>query len=388
MSGGGGGGGNLWKILLGVGTGLCVLGYSMGKHDGVPNLAEAVVLAVGGLMVVFGSCEAMILSVEGLGERLKWNPFVAGTMAGLASNVPEIVMIGFVVAHDPRIAFVVTCLTLHVNSLVFGVYSGLLPKDESGHARLPEAIVKLGTDLLACAAGIFLALGLMMLAMKAYNEGGHGGQGLGATDLYAIGLAFAVVQVMSVKILIREFSAVEEGTAGADEAHPPPSIASIAGYGFIGIFFSFIGGHAVGDFADTVVEILNHHGYPEMIGAIIVSMFSGIASYLMIASAHFKGKYDIALSNVSGAVTQMPFVVLPATCFMIAVFGQMGIIPTLTGGTYLPIDLETTSVVLFSFPTLLVLWKSVSDDGKINQLETTVMTVVFALVIYMLAYHG
>lgn len=125
-----------------------------------------------------------------------------------------------------------------------------------------------------------------------------------------------------------------------------------------------------------------------MVGAIVVSLFSGIASYLMIASAHVKGKYDIALSNVSGAVTQMPFVILPATLILMAVFAQTGIIPTLPHGSVLAIDLETTSVVLFGFPTLLVLWKSVSDDGMVNALETTVMVVLFGLIIYLLAQHG
>ena len=56
----------------------------------------------------------MILCAEGVGQKLKWNEFVAVTMAGLASNVPEVIMIGFGVKAEPRVAFVVTCLTLRV----------------------------------------------------------------------------------------------------------------------------------------------------------------------------------------------------------------------------------------------------------------------------------
>ena len=92
--------------------------------------------------------------------------------------------------------------------------------------------------------------------------------------------------------------------------------------------------------------------------------------------------------NVSGAVTQMPFVVLPSTIIMMAVFAEMGVIPKLPHGGVLAIDLETTSVLLFGFPSLLVLWKSISDDGKVNKLETSVMVAMFGLIIYLLAQHG
>ena len=47
-----------------------------------------------------------------------------------------------------------------------------------------------------------------------------------------------------------------------------------------------------------------------------------------------------------------------------------------------------TSVVLFAFPTLLLLRQSISDDGMVNRLETSVMVVLFGLIIYFLAQHG
>ena len=101
-----------------------------------------------------------------------------------------------------------------------------------------------------------------------------------------------------------------------------------------------------------------------------------------------KGKIDIALSNVSGAVTQMPFVVFPCTLLMMAAFAQLGIIPRLPHGGVLAIDLETTSVLLFAFPTMLLLRQSISDDGMVNRLETAAMVVLFGLIIYFLAQHG
>src|SRR5436190_20071830 len=186
MSAGGGGGGRWKQILVGGGIG-CALAYALEHFHVEAGPLHIIILAIGGLAMIFGSCEAMIECVEAVGEKLKWNEFVAGTMAGLASNIPEVIMIGFVVKAEPRIAFVVTCLTLHVNAMVFGIYSGLLPTDESGHAKLPDAIVKLGADLLALAAGLFLAIGLLMLTMKVFATGDHKGEGLGPLDLYAIG---------------------------------------------------------------------------------------------------------------------------------------------------------------------------------------------------------
>lgn len=400
----GGGGGAPWKHILGLGLVLCVVAFVLHKAEVDAHVLILGLSAIGGLATIFGSCEAMILCVDGVGERLKWNPFVAGTMAGLASNVPEVVMLGFVVANEPRVAFVVACLTLHVNSLVFGVYSGLLPADEHGHAHMPEAVTKQSTDLIVCGAGLFLALGGLMVCMRAFDAGDHKGDGFGAVDLYAIGAGLLFVQVVSVRELIKRFAATPASTAAAPAApaeapvgteepppEPPPSWSLIAGYGLLGAGTSLVGGHAVGDFADGIVTALTERSYPEMVGAIIVSFFAGIASYLMVATAHVKGKYELALSNVSGAVTQVPFVILPATMILMAALFQLGItepFPNLAKGVVLPIDLETTVVVFFGAPTMLVMWNSIADDGKVNKLETTIMVVLFGLIIYFLAQHG
>jgi Sodium/calcium exchanger protein len=377
----------LWKLLLGTGTVLCLAAYVLESAQVGVGMLATLMLATGGLIMTFGSCEAMILCVEGLGTRLGWNPFVAGAMAGLAANIPEIVMIGFIVAKEPRVAFVITCLTLHVNALIFGVYSGMLPKDASGYARLPDVIVKLESDLFACAAGVFLTLGMMMLSLKAFHAGDYWGEGLGSADLTAIGLPLMVVQIVAVVVMIRRFAAAEPASASVEtlNAAALPSTPGIVACGAVGVLFSFFGGNAIGEFADKLVTVLVAKNYSEMIGAIVVSLFSTVPSFLMIAAAHVKKKYDIALANVSGGVSQMPFVVLPATMLIMAALAWIGAIPHLPHGSVLSIDLETTCAVLFGFPTLLILWKSVTDDGRVDTLETTGMVVVFTLVIYLLS---
>lgn len=386
---GGGGEGNSWiKLLIGGGV-LLAAAFGL-EAAGVDILwLRATLLALGGLAVVFGSCESMIKSVERIGKRLGWNQFVAGTMAGLASNVPEVVMLGFVLAKAPRIGFIVVMLTLHVGALAFGIYSGLLPRDDSGQARLPEALVKISTDLYAAAAGIFLSTGLLMLLMNVFDAGDHRGDGLGVVDLYVLGGLLLFVEVVAVQQLVKRFSGEKEPDESAmPDKDPPPSISSIVGFGVLGILASVVGGHAVGDFADILVEALNEAGYSEMVGALILSVFAAAGALAMIVTAHRKGMVDIALAGASGQINQVPFVVLPIALIQIAVFAQLGMIPPLEHGGILPIDLETASVVLMSFPTMLILWKAVQDDGKVNWLETASMTSVFALIIYFLARHG
>jgi len=444
----GGGGGNTWIYAL-VGGGILAFA-GMGLHAGHvgPGWLSAALLAIGGLSVVFGSCESMIKSVEGLGKRLGWNEFVAGTMAGLASNVPEIVMLGFVVKANPRVAFVVVMLTLHVGAMVFGLYCGLLPRDARGAAKLPTPLVKLSTDLYACAGGMFLAMGVLMIVIHDFGASATTGKEptLLPGDLYAIGTCLLFVEVVAVIMLVRNYAgtkiptaqeaakakealqtssaiaasevaaAIETVTPEATDADPAelppadktpaadiaaaaavvspqpdeeiPTWGKIAFYGLLGVATSVVGGHAVGDFAGILVEALTERGVSEIVGAMILSVFACAGVFVMIGMAHAKKKYDIALSGASGAVSQVPFVVLPIVMILIAVFNQTGVTPPLPHGGALPVDLETTSVVIFGFPTMLIMWKSIQDDGQVNWVETASMMGLFGVILYFLAVHG
>jgi hypothetical protein len=393
----GGSEGTLWvKILVGGCVGVAVA--TAMEHTGSgPHWLVTTLLALGGLAVVFGSCEAMIKCVEGVAARLRLNKFVAGTMAGLASNVPELVMLGFVIAKEPRVGFIVVAFTLHVGAMTFGVYSGLLPHDESGHAKLPEPLVKLSTDLYAGAGGVFLATGLLMVLMYAFGEGASSKVALTSVDLYVIGGALLLVQAVAITRLVQRFSGTSsdadaspapgEATAEPKDPEVPPSIGAVVGYGALGVVTAVIGGHAVGDFADTLVGSLTAAGYSEMLGALILSVFATAGATAMIATAHAKGMYDIALANVSGSITQVPFVVLPMVLILIGVFAHTGVTPA-PPELALPIDLETTSVVLLAFPPMLILWKAIQDDGYVNWVETASMLAIFGLTIYFLAAHG
>lgn len=390
----GGGGGTLWIKVLIAGVVLVAAGNGMHFAGAGPGWVVATLFAIGGIAVVFGSCEAMILCIEGIAARLKWNKFVAGTMAGLASNVPELVMLGFVIVNAPRVGFIVTIFTVHVGAMAFGIYSGVLPRDETGHARLPAPLVKLSTDLYACAAASFLTTGAIMLMISTYRSPGEAS--LSSSDLYAIGASLLFVEVVAVIRLVKRFSvddpddpeaepAPAEAAADADD---PPSVGLITFYGVLGLVMSVVGGHAVGDFADTLVKGLAARGYSEMVGALLLAIFASAGAIAMIATAHAKGLYNIALANVSGWINNVPFVVLPVVLIQIALMSQLGVIETGPSGGVLPIDMETTSVFLLAFPPLLILWKAVQDDGHVNWVETATMIAVFGLTLYFLAQRG
>lgn len=370
--------------------GLVAIGAAAGLHAAsAPGWLVAALEAVGGLAVVFASCELMILSVEGIGQRLRWNDFVAGSIAGIASNIPEVVMLGFIIANAPRMGFIVVALTLHTGALAFGIYSGMLPRDASGHASLPGPLVKLSTDLYAGAAGVFLATGLLMLVSFVFSgRGAHDGPTLSSVDLYVMGAFLLIVQVVAVRRLISTFSGADAEQPSATKAvadEDPPSVTAIALYGAGGTAASVVGGHAVGAFAETLVTSLAEAGYSPMLGALLLSVFACSGAIAMIATAHMKQLYDVALANASGWMTQMAFLVMPIALILEGAFAQLGITPPLPGGGALIIDMETTSVFLLGFPPLLVLWKAVQDDGKVNWVETATMLCVFGLTVYFLA---
>lgn len=354
-----------------------------------------ILLGIGGLLVVFASSEMMIMAVDGYAKRTQMNSFVAGTMGGLSSNIPELVMLGFVLAATPRIGFVVTVLTLHVGVAAFGLYCGALPRDVEGNASLPKPLVGLSTDLYAAAAGVFFSLGAIMLLMTAFSKDGVANAALTTTDLYVFGVILLAIQVVAVRRLVIRFSKDHKPQSNEDvpvemaKNEKVMSVSAIAAFAIAGVGVSVIGGHSVGEFASILVHKLEEAGYSEMLGAVILSVFAAAGAFIMIGTAHAKKKYNIAMANASGAITQVPFLVLPAAMIMLAIFTQTGIIPPLDGaGGVIPIDIHTTTAILLGFPSMLILWKAVQDDGKVNWLETTTMIAIFALVIYLLVAHG
>jgi hypothetical protein len=381
-----------WLWLLIIGLVLVGIGsFAIAEHGWL----KGILLGVGGLLIVFASSEMMIHAVDGYAKRKKMNSFVAGTMAGLSSNIPELVMLAFVLMATPRVGFIVTVLTLHVGAAAFGLYCGMLPRDVEGNAHLPKPLVGLSTDLYAAAAGVFFSIGIIMLLMKSFAVRGGGDVSLNVSDLYVFGAILLMIQIIAVMRLVKRFSnehkpaSVEDVPIEKEKGETLMSVGAIIAFGIGGIAISVVGGHSVGEFAGILVHKLGEAGYSEMFGAVILSIFASSGAFVMIGTAHFQKKYSIAMANASGAITQVPFLVLPIAMILLAVFTQTGVIPALDSGAgVIPIDIHTTSAILLGFPSMLVLWKAVQDDGKVNWLETSSMVAIFLLVIYLLVAHG
>jgi len=382
----------LWLVTIGLVL-IAVATFSIQTH----GFLLAILLGGGGLLAVFAASEMMIIAVDAYAKRRKINSFVAGTMAGLSSNIPELVMLAFILMATPRVGFIVTVLTLHVGAAAFGLYCGILPRDIEGDAHLPKPLVNLSTDLYAAAAGVFFSLGVIMMLMKVFSVSASNGVpvSLSVVDLYVFGSILLAVQVVATTRLVTRFSGAH-APASIDDipvdtgAHEKPMpVRTILAFGIAGLAASVIGGHSVGEFASILVKGLGEAGYSEMFGAVILSAFASAGAFVMIGTAHFQQKYNIAMANASVAITQVPFLVLPIAMILLAVFTQTGIIPALDEFQgVIPIDIHTTSAILLGFPSMLVLWKAVQDDGKVNWVETTTMISIFALVIYLLVAHG
>jgi hypothetical protein len=388
--------GKQWLWLMTLGLSFVAIGTFLVHSHG---WLLAIVLGTGGLLVVFSASEMMIIAVDAYAKRKKINSFVAGTMAGLSSNIPELVMLAFILMATPRVGFIVTILTLHVGAAAFGLYCGILPRDIEGNANLPKPLVDLSTDLYAAAAGVFFSIGVIMMLMKAFSTGSSADAGLpvslSITDLYVFGFILLGIQAVAVARLVKRFSGEHEPASiddvpvetAADEKLM--AVGTILAYGAAGLIASVIGGHSVGEFAAILVDKLTEAGYSEMFGAVILSVFASAGAFVMIGTAHSQKKYNIAMANASGAITQVPFLVLPIAMILLSVFTQTGVIePYDALGGVIPIDIHTTSAILLGFPSMLILWKAVQDDGKVNWLETTTMISIFLLVIYLLVAHG
>ncbi len=381
-----------WLWLLIIGLVLVAIGnFAIAEHGWL----KGIILGIGGLIVVFASSEMMIHAVDGYAKRKKMNSFVAGTMAGLSSNIPELVMLAFVLIATPRVGFIVTVLTLHVGAAAFGLYCGILPRNVEGNAKLPKPLVGLSTDLYAAAAGVFFSIGVIMLLMKAFTGTADASAALTISDLYVFGVILLLIQVVAVTRLVKRFSKEHKPESADDvpveqnEDGHLMSMGTIFAFGVTGLAVSIIGGHAVGEFAGILVHKLEAAGYSQMFGAIILSVFASAGAFVMIGTAHFQKKYSIAMANASGAITQVPFLVLPIAMIILAALTQFGVIPAVnTSGGVIPIDIHTTSAILLGFPSMLVLWKAVQDDGEVNWVETMTMIAIFMLVIYLLVAHG
>jgi Ca2+/Na+ antiporter len=107
----------IWQMVYLVGfviiIGLFFLEF-LGVHLGETPLALAELL--GGILLIGGACEAFVISVEGIAHNYKMTDYVSGIYASLASTIPELSVITFLlIGGQYELAWVLALATIFMN---------------------------------------------------------------------------------------------------------------------------------------------------------------------------------------------------------------------------------------------------------------------------------
>lgn len=385
-----------WARRMAVGLGLWLLLYGLDRAGtALPGWLAAGAALVTGVLLLQGACEAFVSGSGRLAARLRWDHYVAGTTAEILATLPELAAIAFVVTVSPGTAFTLALITIYLNTLVFSLYSYFLPKDARGKFLMPRPISEAGTQLLIAGAAMGLILGLVMLALSA---GDHAKQHFAAVDLALIGAILLTIFGVYLYKLVREYAREESqvretlALSAAEverrralvyrdvEASPLPVVGWLLAAGVAG---AFVGGERVAAFAGIALDQL---GLNPLLTALILAGFAGMSEYVILYQAHRKGEYGIALANAFGGITQVMFLVVPATLLAIASLQAW----TGAGHADLPLgfDLPNIFLLLFLFPTFFVLLELLEEDHTLGILDTVIMTAIVALLLLVLVTYG
>lgn len=369
-----------WQLIMVGGLALYAL-LAVNERLGLLALSELAIAGLqllSGLAVIQGACEAFLLAVERTGARLRWDGFISGTVGSLVATLPEFVVIAFLVTVQPLAAFVTAAVTIYNNALAFSVYSFFLPKDQRGQFVMPRALAKAGGEVLVAGSGIAMIIGVLMLGL----EGRSSKASLGPSDLALIAVVLLAIYAYYTYTLVRYY-AETESTETAERPPDPDELGHDRSWRGIGLMFgagiaaSYVGGEAIGSFADTA---LNELGLPTIPTAAMLAFFAGISEYIIVWKAHRRGELGIALSNVFGGMTQVMFLLLPFAMLMVGILGFVTGSPIYV----IPIQLDTILLMLLLFPVFYVLLEFLKDDHTLNNLDAAAMTGIYLLLLYFL----
>ncbi|MBN2228588.1 MAG: hypothetical protein JW779_03270 [Candidatus Thorarchaeota archaeon] len=146
---------------------------------------------------------------------------------------------------------------------------------------------------------------------------------------------------------------------------------------------ALLGGEALSSFAHFAIDEI---GLPIIHAALLLVIFGGTPEYIIVASSHRKKELEIALSNAFGGIVQVFFVIFGFTMIASGIIGFFD--PLHLGLEILPIELYSVVLLLFAFPTMFILRVMITDDAKINALESVAMIAVFVMMLYILLVYG
>ncbi|MFX0107806.1 MAG: hypothetical protein ACFE7R_05965 [Candidatus Hodarchaeota archaeon] len=380
----------LWQLAYLVGlvivVSVLVLEF-MGFH--FPHDVTAWIDLIGGVLLIGGACEAFVISVEGIAHNFNMTDYVSGIYASLASTIPEMMVILFLILDQQfEMAWILALATIFMNSLVFALYTLILPKDEQGNFRLPDAIMWVGSDLLSMGAVISLAVGLSMLVVGVFPVGPGGPlfTHLQAGELIVFGLCLLTVFVTYLLTITKYYGHVPEPIDhnGEDGGvfYPHLSKQVLAIFLVLAAIGALLGGEALSNFANFASgeEGLN---LSFIHTALLLVLFGGTPEYIIVASSHRKEEIEVALSNAFGGIVQVFFVIFGFTLL------ASGLLATSLGITdVVPIDLFSVVLLFFAFPSMFILRVMITDDAKVNALESIAMIAIFVMMLYILLMYG
>ncbi|TFF83685.1 hypothetical protein EU524_02080 [Candidatus Thorarchaeota archaeon] len=348
----------------------------------VPEVPLKIGELVGGVMLIAGACEAFVLAVEGISVNMNMTDYVSGIYASLASTIPELSLLAFLLlSGEYEMAWVLALATIFMNSLVFALYTLVLPKDETGAFHLPDAINWVGTDLLSMGAVISLSVGLSMLLVHGFApEAPSLPPELTSDELLVFGVALVSVFIAYLYRITKYYGRCDPSAGDAmltcEIEHEHMSRNKLIVFLFIASLGALLGGEALSSFA-TYASSPEGLNLSFIHAALLLVIFGGTPEYIIVASSHRKQQIEVALSNAFGGIVQVFFVV----------FGFTLIATGLIGG-YVPIDLFSVVLLIFAFPSLFILRVMITDDSKVNVLESVAMIAVFVMMLYILLTWG
>lgn len=242
---------------------------------------------------------------------------------------------------------------------------------------MPRSVTVAGGQILIVGAAVSLIIGIVMQVLR--FEGLK--TALTGGDLIFIAVVLLVIYAFYVKTLVRHFA---EGQDDEESVPPDPhrlghdtSRLGIGSMMALGIVGAYTGGEAIGAFAETALNSLKLPTIPTAAG---LAFFAGISEYIIVYKSHRRGELGIALSNVFGGMTQVMFMLLPATMLLIGVMGM------LTGELHyaVPINTATTLLMLLLFPLFYVLHQHLEIESSLTDLDATAMTGIYLLLLYFL----
>jgi len=153
------------------------------------------------------------------------------------------------------------------------------------------------------------------------------------------------------------------------------SRSKLAVYLIVAAAGALLGGEALSSFANFAsgAEGLN---LSFIHTALLLVIFGGTPEYIIVASSHRKEEIEVALSNAFGGIVQVFFVIFG---FTLVASGVVGF--ALNIQDVIPIDLFSVVLLFFAFPSMFTLRQMITDDAKVNALESIAMIAVFVMML-------